>query len=339
MDMKTTGTLAAALSVCVALVSPAALAQTQKLKFSSFEPPTAALTANVMAPWASEVSKASAGALHVDMYAGGALGKNPLQQLKLVQDGVADIAWIIPGYTPGRFEDTDVVALPFATDNATDASIALWRMFVRGELGGFDELKVLALAATPPVKIHATVPIRGVADLKGKKVRATGDVLIRAVERLGGVPVTLGGGQVAEALSRGVVDATLNNWGFVADFKVNEVTSQHLSVPMGNVAVMIAMRKSTFEQLPAAARAAIEKSSGEALSRKLGQEFDRIESEYAERVAKSGRNTVVEPTATERDAWKSAVEPVVADWRKARAKNEELFKSFMAELAKVRSSQ
>jgi TRAP-type C4-dicarboxylate transport system substrate-binding protein len=331
--------LAVAMSV-VALTAPlVAQAQTQKLKFSSFEPPTAALTSRVMAPWAEEVSKSSRGQLQIDMYAGGALGKNPLQQLKLVQDGVADIAWIIPGYTPGRFEDTDVVALPFATENATEASVALWRMFARGELGGFDDLKVLALAATPPVKIHATVPIRGVGDVKGKKVRATGDVLVRAVERLGGVPVTLGGGQVAEALSRGVVDVTLNNWGFVADFKVNEVASHHLSVPMGNVAVMIAMRKSSFDQLPADARTAIEKSSGEVLSQKLGREFDRIESEYAERVAKSGKNSVVEPTAAEREAWKSAVEPVIVDWRKARTKNEELLRSFTSELGKVRSNQ
>ncbi len=338
--MKTIASKIAAAALLLAVaVPPAAHAQAQKLKFSSFEPPTAALTSNVMTPWAAEVSKASGGALQIDMYAGGALGKNPLQQLKLVQDGVADIAWIIPGYTPGRFEDTDVVALPFATENATEASIALWRMFQRGELGGFGDLKILALAATPPVKIHGTAAIRNAGDMKGKKVRATGDVLVRAVERLGGVPVTLGGGQVAEALSRGVVDATLNNWGFVADFKVNEVTSHHLNVPMVNVAVMIAMKKAAFDQLPATAQAAIEKASGEALSLRLGREFDRIETEYAERVAKSGRNTVIEPTASEREAWKNAVEPVIADWRKARPKNEELFRSFSAELAKVRSSQ
>jgi TRAP-type C4-dicarboxylate transport system substrate-binding protein len=321
-------------------IAPLAVhAQAQKLKFSSFEPPTAALTSKVMVPWAEEVSRNSGGALQIDMYAGGALGKNPLQQLKLVQDGVADIAWIIPGYTPGRFEDTDVVALPFATDNAVEASVALWRMFKRGELRGFDDLKVLALAATPPVKIHATTPVRSVGDMNGRKVRATGDILVRAVERLGGVPVTLGGGQVAEALSRGVVDATLNNWGFVADFKVNEVTSHHLTVPLGNVAVMIAMKKATFDQLPSSVQASIEKSSGEALALRLGREFDHIESEYAKRIATSGRNTVIEPSEVERTAWKTAVEPVIADWRKARPKNDELFRTFSAELAKIRSSQ
>jgi len=337
--MKATALKLAAMALLAAIAPLAAHAQTQKLKFSSFEPPTAALTSKVMVPWADEVSRSSAGALQIDMYAGGALGKNPLQQLKLVQDGVADIAWIIPGYTPGRFEDTDVVALPFATDNAVEASVALWRMFKRGELGGFDDLKVLALAATPPVKIHATTPVSSVGDMKGRKVRATGDILVRAVERLGAVPVTLGGGQVAEALSRGVVDVTLNNWGFVADFKVNEVTSHHLTVPLGNVAVMIAMKKSAFDQLPPAAQAAIEKSSGEALSLRLGREFDRIETEYAQRIATSGRNKIVAPSEAERTAWKAAVEPVIADWRKARPKNDELFRSFSAELAKIRSSQ
>jgi TRAP-type C4-dicarboxylate transport system substrate-binding protein len=338
--MRALGSKTAALLIFLASLAPfTARAQPQKLKFSSFEPPTAALTSNVMAPWAKEVSGNSNGALQIDVYAGGALGKNPLQQLKLVQDGVADIAWIVPGYTPGRFEDTDVVALPFLSENALEASVALWRMFARGQFAGFDDFKVLALAATPPVKIHANMPIRNVGDLKGKKVRATGDVLVRTVERLGAVPVTIGGGQVVEALSRGVVDATLNNWGFVGDFKVNEVAVHHLPVSMGNVAVMIAMRKSSFDQLPDDARTAIEKSSGENLSRKLGQEFDRIETEYADRIAKSGRNTVIVPTEAERNAWKSAVAPVIDEWRNAKPKNDALFQSFTRELAKIRNAQ
>jgi TRAP-type C4-dicarboxylate transport system substrate-binding protein len=316
-----------------------ASAQQTTLKFSSFEPPNAALTARVMTPWADEVTKASGGALKVDMYPGGLLGRNPLQQFKLVQDGVADIAWIVLGYTPGRFDDADVVGLPFSTENATEASIVLTRMLARGELAGFDDLKVLALAATPPVKIHSTVPIRTVADLNGKRVRATGDILVKAVNKLGGVPVTLGGGQVAESLSRGVVEVTLNNWGFVADFKVNEVTSNHLIVPMGNVAVMIAMRKSTFDGLSQPVKDVIEKSSGEVLSRRLAKVFDEIELEYADRIGKSGKNRIVTPTPAELDSWKSALNPVTNEWRAANAKNEKIYKSFLAELAKVRSGQ
>jgi TRAP-type C4-dicarboxylate transport system substrate-binding protein len=329
----------AATAVLVATMGVCAQAQQTRLKFSSFEPPTAALTARVMTPWAEEVSKASDGSLQVDMYPGGLLGRNPLQQLKLVQDGVADIAWIVLGYTPGRFDDSDVVGLPFSTESAMEASVVMTRMFARNEFAGFDDLKVLALAATPPVKIHSTAPMLAVADMKGKRVRATGDILVKAVTRLGGVPVTLGGGQVAESLSRGVVDATLNNWGFVADFKVNEVTSHHLGVPLGNVAVMIAMKKEKFDALPPAAKALIEKNSGEVLSRRLARVFDDIEAEYADRIGKSGRNTIVTPSAAELDAWKAALDPVVKEWRAATPKNEKTYQSFSAELARYRAGQ
>lgn len=334
----TTLLFAAAIGLLVS-TSLTAEAQQIKLKFSSFEPPTAALTARVMTPWAAEVSKASGGNLQIDMYPGGILGRNPLQQLKLVQDGVADIAWIVLGYTPGRFDDADVVGLPFSTNSAMEASVVLTRMFARNEFAGFDDLKVLALAATPPVKIHSTSPILAVADMKGKRVRATGDILVKTVNRLGGVPVTLGGGQVAESLSRGVVDATLNNWGFVADFKVNEVSSNHLSVPLGNVAVMIAMRKDKFDALPVEARESIEKHSGDVFARRLATVFDEIEVKYAEEVGKSGKNKIVTPSQAELESWKTALYPVVQEWREATPRNEKVYQSFSAELAKYRAGQ
>lgn len=30
----------------------------------------------------------------------------------MIIDGVADIAWVIPSYSPGRFPDTEVLELP-----------------------------------------------------------------------------------------------------------------------------------------------------------------------------------------------------------------------------------
>ena len=155
---------------------------------------------------------------------------------------MADLGWVVLPYTPGRFDDTEIVGLPFVTSNATEASVALHRLYAEGALVGFEGLKMLAVGATPPVVIHANKPVRLPADLKGKRVRASGDHLTRVIEALGGAPVQVGGGQIAESLSRGVVDMTLNNWGFVGDFKVNEVSSQHLDLPLGAVAVGIVMR-------------------------------------------------------------------------------------------------
>jgi len=308
-----------------------------KLKFPSFEPPMANHPPNPLTPLARDAAAASKGRLEIDMFAGGTLGRNPLQQLKLVTDGVADLGWVVLPYTPGRFDDTEIVGLPFMTQNAVEASVALHRLYATGTLVGFDGLKMLAVGATPPVVIHANKPVRLPADLKGKRVRASGDHLTRVIEALGGAPVQVGGGQIAESLSRGVVDMTLNNWGFVGDFKVNEVSSQHLDLPLGAVAVGIVMRQDRFDALPPEARAAIQQVSGEALARKLGEAFDRQEKEVRDRVAASGKNTVVKPRESEVAEWKKAIEPVNESWRQAKPRNGRIHAAFVEQLKRIRA--
>ena len=325
--------------LATALALPAWAADPVKLRFSSFEPPMAKLTSEVLVPFAKEVEQAADGTVEITMFAGGTLGRNPTQQLKLVLDGVADIAWIVLPYTPGRFDDADVVGLPFATENAVEGSLALQRMLDRGELRGFDDLKMLALAATSPVVIHGTVPINKPEDMQGKRARVSGDIPTRMVELLGAAPVQVGGGQIAEALSRGVVDLTLNNWGFVGDFKVDQVTKFHNNVPLGAVAIGVVMRKDKFDALPEQARAAFEQLGGEALSRRIGEALDEQHVEILERVSKSRRNTVVSPDADTLETWKAAVEPVIANWRQARPENEKLYTSFTQEVEKIRAGQ
>lgn len=320
-----------------AVVGLPARAEPTKLKLASFEPPMARITAGVLTPFAKDASAASKGTIDIGVFAGGTLGRNPTQQLKLVLDGVADLAWIVLGYTPGRFDDSDVVGLPFVTTNATEASVALHRLYKADALVGFNGLKMLAVASTPPVAIHGKQPVRSAADLKGKRVRVSGDHMTRVVEALGGAPVLVGGGQIAEAMSRGVIDLTLNNWGFVGDFKVNEVTSEHFEMPLGAVAVGVVMRQDRFDALPREARDALEKTSGEALARKIGEAFDQQDLEVRERMAKSGRNQVVKATPEQIAEWRRLIDPVNKAWVASKPRNQRLFDLYMKELQRVRS--
>lgn len=329
--------LFAAALLAAGALAPAWSADKAQLRFSSFEPPMAKITSEVLTPFAKNAGDASGGTLEITMFAGGTLGRNPAQQLKLVTDGVADLAWVVLPYTPGRFDDADVIGLPFATETAVEGSLALQRMLENGELDGFDDLKVLAIAATSPVTIHGTIPVQQPSDMANKRIRVSGDIPTRMVELLGGAPVQVGGGQIAEALSRGVVDMTLNNWGFVGDFKVDQVTTHHLNVPLGAVAVGVVMRKDRYEALPAEARTAIDRFSGEQLSRQIGQAFDAQQDEVLGKVQKSKRNTVMVPDQASVNAWKAAVAPVIENWRKLAPKHEALYQSFTANVNKARS--
>ena len=316
-----------------------AVAQTVTLKFASFEPPQAPITGSVFIPWAEEVGKASGGTLKIEMFAGGVLGRSPLQQLKLVQDGVADLTWTVPGYTPGRFDDCEVAELPFLISTASEGSLAMTRMHAKGMLAGFDELRLLLIGTVPANNVHSRVPVKTLADLKGKRLRIGSSQIAKLAEALGAVPVQIGGNQVAESLSRGVIDGSLNEWNFVATFKIDEVARHHLVAPMGTVAVMVPMLKSRYDSLPAQARAALDKHSGEALARRFGAVVDKASEATRGRVAKSGKNTVTVVQGAELEAWKKAVEPVTAAWRGAKPKNEQLYQAMTAELASARTGR
>ena len=58
----------------------ATAATAETLRFSSFEPPVAHITRNILTPWAADVTAASNGELTVQIFAGGTLGRSPAQQ-------------------------------------------------------------------------------------------------------------------------------------------------------------------------------------------------------------------------------------------------------------------
>lgn len=320
----------------VAALATSAIAQPVTLKLASFEPAQAPITGRVLTPWAKEVAAASGGTLKIDIYPGGTLGRSPLQQLKLVQDGVADLTWTVPGYTPGRFDDTQVAELPFLVTDATSGSLALTQLHRQGLLGGFDELKLLLIGTVPANNIHSREPVKSLADLKGRKIRAGSSQIAKLVEALGAVPVQLGAPQVAESLARGVIDASLNEWNFVATFKIDEVVRHHTVLPMGTVAVMVPMLKAKYDALPAQAKAALDKHSGEALARRFGAVVDKTNDSTRERVAQSRKNTVSTPSPAEQAAWRAAVQPVTDAWRKAAPKNEKIYQAFTEALKQAR---
>jgi len=209
---------------CVAVISlvGSALAEPQALTFSVFEPPQAFGPSKVYAPWAAEVSLASKGTIEVEMLAGGQLG-SPTAQLKIVQNGVADIAIIIPSFTPGRFPGNEIAELPFLWNDPSVAGIAINRLIENGELK-YPGVKVLAADVTGPYQVHASKPINGLDDMAGLRLRAAGPVYAAVAAALGAAPVGMPTPSVAENISRGVLDGTLQDWTLLDAFRIIDAT-------------------------------------------------------------------------------------------------------------------
>src|ERR1700736_4841476 len=105
--------LVAALGLFIALgLSPAGAQDKQfQLKFSSWVPPAHPLNPALIA-WGQDIEKATGGPVKSALFPSEQLGK-AFDHYDMTRDGIADFAYINPGYQPGRFPVIAGAELPF----------------------------------------------------------------------------------------------------------------------------------------------------------------------------------------------------------------------------------
>jgi TRAP-type C4-dicarboxylate transport system substrate-binding protein len=102
---------------------------------------------------------------------------------------------------------------------------------------------------------------------------------------------------------------------------------------------MVPMLKSRYDALPPAARAAIDRFSGEAFAKRFGEFADASNNSTMERVAKQPKNTVTRADAATSEEIRKAVETVTTTWRAQKPRNEHVYKVLQAELTKIRGGK
>ncbi len=328
--------------VCVigvlVFIGNSAAAEPVKLKFGTFEPPQAFILSKIFTPWVEKVNSECEGIMKIEVYSGGTLGRDPGTQLKLVTDGVADIAWIMNSYQPGRFMDDLVVNIPFAAHNSKEATLAIYRMYKKGMLRGYEDFVVVGLFAHAQYSLHTAMPVNSVKALKGQKIRAAGKMQHDFMEALGAGPVAIPITQAAENISRGVVKGTLSNSDAIQTFRIGDVAPNHFMLPLGTVTVMLAMNKKTYESLPEKARAAIDRNV-EPLVRSYGEKSDKYDKEILEGWQKDPKHKVIIPSDQQTKEASEMLQPVVDAWKRENPKNAELAKVYSEEAAKVRAAK
>lgn len=70
------------------------------IKVGAFVAEQSTGVAKVIKPWMEAVATETNDVKMMPFW-GGTLGKNPFKQFELVQNGVADVTWVLPGYTAG----------------------------------------------------------------------------------------------------------------------------------------------------------------------------------------------------------------------------------------------
>ena len=307
------------------------------LKFASFEPPTSFVNVQILTPWIEKVNKEGEGILKIEFFPGGALGRDPKIQVKLLMDGVADLAFILNPYSPGRFPDDQVVNIPFIAKNPLESSLALNALYEKGLLRGYGDLVVMGHFTASCYEIHSVYPVKTPEDMKGKKFKATGKMQYVLMEAVGGAPVGISIFKTAEAISRGVLSGLLGEMNSMNVSRTIQVVKHHCGVNFGTTNQMSAMSKKTYDGLPVKARALLDKYRGEFFSRLWGErltgECDKVQKKYMG----DPEHTWYDPSAEEMKQWRSLMDPVVDNWIKTHPNGEKLIQTYKDEVIKVRS--
>jgi len=247
-----------ALAATLALgAAGSALAQTVTLKFHTFMAPQSAVWKDMHTVWMDKVEKESGGRIRFERYPSMQLGGTPANLYDQVRDGVVDVIWTLPGYTPGRFPRSEVFELPFLMTDAEGTSRALWAFAQTHAKDDFKDVHVLALQVHGPGVIHTrNRPVRSIDDLKGLKIRGPTRLATKLLAALGATPVGMPLPQIPDALSKGVIDGAAIPWEVVPSVKVNELARYHAEFDPRLPALytstfLLAMNRAKYDSLPA----------------------------------------------------------------------------------------
>jgi TRAP-type C4-dicarboxylate transport system substrate-binding protein len=335
MDRRRFLATAAAMPAAAMLGGKLARAE-DHLKWAVFTPDSEVTFRTVMKPFAETVQRESDNAVVFDLFPNGALGRNPGQQPQMIIDGVADVAWVVQSYSPGRFPDTEVLELPGLFKDLRESSLVATRLGRRKVLNDYGDFYVIGLWGTAPYSIHTNYPVNSIADLKGKTIRASSKNESAALRAFGAVPIGMPVTEIPEAISRGTISGTTSHLSPFFDFGLDRVTNNHFFIGLGIVPLAVLMNKKKFDALPEAARAAIERNAGDALTKKWIESITSYNAANLEKLKSNPKNKVVFPSQAELDEAQRLLAPVRDEWVAVSDRHKELKAALDSELAAVR---
>ena len=148
----------------------------------------------------------------------------------------------------------ELFSLPGLSPNQTIASTVYWRMRDQHpELGELftpeDNVVELATFVAMGSHLHTSEPIKTLADLKGKVFGAQDPAGVKVLEALGASASVMVGSDAYLGMQRGTIDGILSAWGWVNNFKLNEVTTYHLLLNLNPGTYSTVMNKDTWDTL------------------------------------------------------------------------------------------
>jgi len=216
--------------------------------------PNRGTRADALQYFADEVERESGGEMSLDIHWGGALLK-----YSAIMDGVsagaADLGTVLSAYQPQKLRALSIGDLPLASSDPWVGLHAMYDLMttndqLKGALAEHD-LVYLGNFTTTSVQFECTEgnEIRTVADLKGKRIRASA-TYAKILNDLGANMINMTYSEIYQALDSGLADCSAGYFYAMRAFKTPEVTSTVTRVDWGQImGFAIAINRNVWDDL------------------------------------------------------------------------------------------
>jgi TRAP-type transport system periplasmic protein len=268
--------------------------------------------------FAEEVEKRTKGRIEFDFYSSGGLGIPQADVLSSVGEGLMQTGQMYGPHVAGDLKIADIMGLPFLIPNEMElASSVKAKLMPYWEKAMGEQFNALPLAATQIEgrNILTTSKVETLKDLKGLKIRPSGDTDTQLTNAIGGVATPVDYTEVYTALQQGVLDgawmvnsATLSN-------KLYEEAKFALEVDPAGAGIatwFLVVNKDAYNALSKEDQQIVREVADEAeakIQQRMSEDAKKIKKELQEKGV-----IFYQPSNADIKAMKDAAKPIIDKW-------------------------
>lgn len=302
------------LAVAASLLAGAAQAQEFRLNYGHYLNDSPFL--KVEQDFAKAVEERSGGRVAINIVYSGGLGKGT-ELLPLAGRGAIDLAAIVPGYYADQLPFARLMQTPFVFDSPSEAIEVAQKSYKEipafaAELEGLGVQRLFHQPLGSYFMTGKTDDCKSLDGLAGKKIRTFGADLPKMMQSVGATPVTIGTGDIYEALGRGALDYSFLNLGNVEAFKLNEVGTVNCGPALSMAGHLVVIGQRTWNRLPDDIKQ-IMLEEAEIAQAKYVTLINDAEAAAEARLTAAG-STVIRYTPEQMAEWKGKTPDLMAEW-------------------------
>lgn len=318
-----------------------ARAQPITLKLSHYLPPQHQIN-GFFTTWTDELREKSGGELDIQVFPAGQMGPPP-RQYDLVRTGVADFAFIFLAFYPGRFPLTDLLSLPFLLVGpdarpvpGAKGSVLSTKLKPEFASEYVDSELLFSVTLTSTGFFMQSVQVKMPDDVKGLRIRPTSGAMAEQLKAMGASPATIPPTEVADAISKGVIDGAIFNFEGGRAFQLQQAVKNVSTLANSAGTFSFVANAAAMQKLPPKYADLIRETTGPGAAGHVGGLYDTAEAAGREFMIGKGVE-VVDLVGAAADPFREALAPVYDAQLEATRKAQPTTDAVMAKIEQLKA--